>query len=84
MARLGIIGGSGLYQIEGITNIKKVHVETPFGDPSDAFIIGNFAGREVVFLPRHALSLKRTSPWTVLPHQAYFEACPCLRHGSCR
>jgi len=54
MSRIGIIGGSGLYQIDGIKNIKKVHVETPFGDPSDAFILGEFAGREVVFLPRHA------------------------------
>ncbi|RQW00332.1 S-methyl-5'-thioadenosine phosphorylase [candidate division KSB1 bacterium] len=54
MSRIGIIGGSGLYQIEGLTNIKTIHVTTPFGDPSDAYIIGKLEGREVVFLPRHA------------------------------
>ncbi len=54
MSRIGIIGGSGLYQIEGIENVKEVHVDTPFGDPSDAFILGDFEGRQVVFLPRHA------------------------------
>lgn len=54
MARIGIIGGSGLYRMDGFTNIKEVLIETPFGEPSDAFIIGKFQGREVVFLPRHA------------------------------
>ncbi|MBN1559107.1 S-methyl-5'-thioadenosine phosphorylase [candidate division KSB1 bacterium] len=54
MSRIGIIGGSGLYQIEGIKNIKTVYVETPFGPPSDAYITGTLAGCDVVFLPRHA------------------------------
>jgi 5'-methylthioadenosine phosphorylase len=53
MARIGIIGGSGLYQIEGLTNVKSVRIDTPFGDPSDEYITGALAGREVVFLPRH-------------------------------
>ena len=52
--RIGIIGGSGLYSIEGFTRQKWVNVKTPFGDPSDAFLTGELAGREVVFLPRHA------------------------------
>lgn len=52
--RIGIIGGSGLYHIEGFTNQKWVKVKTPFGDPSDKFLTGQLAGREVVFLPRHA------------------------------
>lgn len=52
--RIGIIGGSGLYHIEGFTNQKWVKVKTPFGDPSDEFLTGTLAGREVVFLPRHA------------------------------
>jgi 5'-methylthioadenosine phosphorylase len=51
--KIGIIGGSGLYHIEGFTNQKWVKVKTPFGAPSDEFLTGTLAGREVVFLPRH-------------------------------
>jgi len=52
--RIGIIGGSGLYHIEGFTRQKWVNVKTLFGAPSDEFLTGELAGREVVFLPRHA------------------------------
>ena len=52
--RIGIIGGSGLYHIEGFTQQKWVRLKTPFGSPSDAFLTGKLAGREVVFLPRHS------------------------------
>jgi len=52
--RIGIIGGSGLYNIEGFTNQKWVKVKTPFGNPSDELLTGKLAGRDVVFLPRHA------------------------------
>ncbi len=51
--RIGIIGGSGLYHIEGFTRQKWVTVKTPFGSPSDSFLTGELSGREVVFLPRH-------------------------------
>jgi 5'-methylthioadenosine phosphorylase len=51
--RIGIIGGSGLYSIEGFTGQKWVTVKTPFGAPSDQLLTGRLAGREVVFLPRH-------------------------------
>ena len=51
--RIGIIGGTGLYGIEGFTNQKWVKVKTPFGPPSDDMLTGKLAGREVVFLPRH-------------------------------
>jgi 5'-methylthioadenosine phosphorylase len=51
--RIGIIGGSGLYHIEGFTNQKWVKVSTPFGAPSDDYLTGELNGREVVFLPRH-------------------------------
>jgi 5'-methylthioadenosine phosphorylase len=51
--RIGIIGGTGLYNIEGFTNQKWVKVKTPFGKPSDDLLTGKIAGREVVFLPRH-------------------------------
>ena len=52
--RIGIIGGSGLYHIEGFTGQRWVKVKTPFGAPSDELLTGRLAGREVVFLPRHA------------------------------
>ena len=53
MPKIGIIGGSGLYEIEGIKNVKKITVDTPFGSPSDEYILGELEGQEVVFLPRH-------------------------------
>jgi len=52
--RIGIIGGSGLYQIDGFTRQKWVSIKTPFGPPSDQFLTGSLGGRDVVFLPRHA------------------------------
>lgn len=51
--RIGIIGGSGLYDIDGIANVESVEVDTPFGKPSDRFTVGTLDGKEVVFLPRH-------------------------------
>jgi len=51
--RIGIIGGSGLYHIEGFANQKWVKVNTPFGPPSDQLLTGTLVGRQVVFLPRH-------------------------------
>jgi len=51
--RIGIIGGSGLYHIEGFTRQKWVKVKTPFGPPSDDLLTGKLAEREMVFLPRH-------------------------------
>lgn len=61
MGRIGIIGGSGLYKIEGIKDVKELTVKTPFGDPSDKFVIGNLEGKEIVFLPRHGVG-HRISP----------------------
>jgi len=52
-SKIGIIGGSGLYNMPGFTEKSEVRLETPFGDPSDAYIVGKLAGREVAFLPRH-------------------------------
>lgn len=54
MSRIGIIGGSGLYNIEGFSKQKWVEIRTPFGSPSDALLTGELGGREIVFLPRHA------------------------------
>ncbi|MDB4703294.1 S-methyl-5'-thioadenosine phosphorylase [bacterium] len=53
MDKIGIIGGSGLYEIEGFTTQEWAPVETPFGAPSDEFLTGQLSGRDVVFLPRH-------------------------------
>jgi 5'-methylthioadenosine phosphorylase len=52
-AKIGIIGGSGIYELEGLSDVKEIKVKTPFGDPSDAVITGDFGGRKVAFLPRH-------------------------------
>ena len=51
--KLGIIGGSGLYDMEGLTDIAEVKPKTPFGDPSDAIVVGALNGQRVAFLPRH-------------------------------
>ncbi len=51
--KIGIIGGSGLYDIEGLTDVEEISLETPFGKPSDNYIHGKLAGKDVYFLPRH-------------------------------
>src|SRR5499427_1066095 len=51
--RIGIIGGSGLYQMDGLTNVEEVAVETPFGKPSDLYRVGMLEGKRVAFLARH-------------------------------
>ena len=53
-AEIGIIGGSGLYNMPGFTDVREVKLDTPFGDPSDSYILGTLEGRKVAFLPRHA------------------------------
>ena len=50
---IGILGGTGLYEIEGITDIRELRLETPFGPPSDAFFLGTLEGKRVAFLSRH-------------------------------
>jgi len=52
-ALLGVIGGCGLYDIETLQDVKEVRLSTPFGDPSDAYILGTLEGMRVAFLPRH-------------------------------
>ncbi|HEY7556734.1 MAG TPA: S-methyl-5'-thioadenosine phosphorylase [Candidatus Binatia bacterium] len=70
MARqiFGVIGGSGLYQIDGLKSIREVKVKTPFGDPSDKVVIGKLGDAELVFLPRHG----RGHRW--LPTELNFRA----------
>ena len=74
--RIGIIGGSGVYQLEGIDYFDEVKVETPYGSPSDLFRLGRFAGRELAFLPRHGRT-HRLNP-THVPYAANLYAMKTL------
>ena len=65
---IGIIGGSGLYQMEGLTVTEERSVETPFGKPSDTVFLGNLDGHSVAFLPRHGRGHR------ILPHEINFRA----------
>lgn len=65
---IGVIGGSGLYEIEGLSNVEEIQVDTPFGPPSDAIISGDFEGRRVCFLARHARGHR------ILPHELNHQA----------
>ena len=75
-ARIGIIGGSGLYQMAELTDVEEVSVETPFGPPSDAFVIGTLAGERVAFLPRHGRGHRYTP--TEVPFRANIYAMKLL------
>jgi 5'-methylthioadenosine phosphorylase len=67
-AEIGIIGGSGLYAMPGLTNPHQIEVSTPFGDPSDVFVAGELEGRKVVFLARHGRGHR------ILPSELNFRA----------
>src|SRR5215204_2759483 len=74
--KIGIIGGSGLYQMPELTDVTEVEVDTPFGKPSDAFIIGTLEGERFAFLPRHGRGHKLTP--TELPFRANIYAMKLL------
>ncbi|MBI5506298.1 MAG: S-methyl-5'-thioadenosine phosphorylase [Deltaproteobacteria bacterium] len=65
---LGVIGGSGLYSMDGLVGATRVRVETPFGEPSDAYVVGTVGGRRVAFLPRHGAGHR------ILPSELNFRA----------
>jgi len=67
-ADIGIIGGTGLYQMDGFTDVREVAVETPFGPPSDSLLVGSLEDRRVAFLPRHGRGHR------ILPHELNFRA----------
>ena len=67
-ASIGVIGGSGLYALDGLEEVEEVRVETPFGDPSDALVTGRLNGHRLVFLPRHGRNHH------LLPHEIPFLA----------
>ena len=75
-AKIGIIGGSGLYQMPELKDVEEVSVETPFGRPSDAFIVGTLEGERVAFLPRHGRGHKHLP--TELPFRANIYAMKLL------
>jgi len=75
-AKIGVIGGSGLYQMEGMTDVEEVNVSTPFGNPSDVITIGKVEGVSMAFLPRHGRG-HRLSP-TEVPARANIWALKSL------
>ncbi len=75
-AKVGIIGGTGLYELEGLTDTREVRIKTPFGDPSDAIILGTLNGVKLAFLPRHGRG-HYISP-TELPSKANIYALKSL------
>ena len=75
-AKIGIIGGSGLYQMPELTEVEEVSVETPFGKPSDAFVVGTLEGQRVAFLARHGSGHKLLP--TELPFRANIYAMKLL------
>ncbi|HEX6046112.1 MAG TPA: S-methyl-5'-thioadenosine phosphorylase, partial [Pyrinomonadaceae bacterium] len=74
--KVGIIGGSGLYQMPELTDIDEVPVPTPFGHPSDKFIIGTLENQRVAFLPRHGVGHRLTP--TEVPFRANIYAMKLL------
>jgi 5'-methylthioadenosine phosphorylase len=75
-AKIAVIGGTGLYEIEGLTDIQEVSLETPFGPPSDTIVTGSLSGVRVAFLPRHGRG-HRIMP-TEIPSRANIYALKSL------
>ena len=75
-AKIGVIGGTGLYDIEGVTDLKEVDINTPFGKPSDRIGVGKLGGVGIAFLPRHGKG-HRISP-TEVPSRANIYALKSL------
>jgi len=75
-AKIGIIGGSGLYQMPELRDIEEIRIDTPFGSPSDAFMVGTLDDERVAFLPRHARGHRFTP--TELPFRANIYAMKLL------
>ncbi|MCK5514400.1 MAG: S-methyl-5'-thioadenosine phosphorylase, partial [Deltaproteobacteria bacterium] len=67
-AKIGIIGGTGLYEMEGLTKTELITVHTPFGKPSDRYLLGELDGIKIAFLPRHGIGHR------IPPHELNFRA----------
>ena len=74
--KLAVIGGSGVYDIEALTDIEERHISTPFGDPSDTIVIGTLSGKRIAFLPRHGRGHRLTP--TEVPYRANIWALKSL------
>ena len=66
--KIGVIGGTGLYQMEGLKKTESINIKTPFGNPSDSYLVGELNGISVAFLPRHGIGHR------ILPHELNFRA----------
>ena len=66
---VGVIGGSGLYEMEGLENVEEKRIDTPFGSPSDAYVTGTLDGVKMAFLPRHGRGHRCLAVRTQLPRQ---------------
>lgn len=75
-AMIGVIGGSGLYAMEGLSDVKEVKIETPFGDPSDVITLGTYGGKRIAFLPRHGRGHRHTP--SEVPYRANIYALKAL------
>jgi 5'-methylthioadenosine phosphorylase len=73
---LAVIGGSGVYDIEALTDIEERHISTPFGDPSDSIVIGTLSGKRIAFLPRHGRGHRLTP--SEVPYRANIWALKSL------
>ena len=74
MRTLGLLGGSGLYELEGLEQIEELRVTTPFGSPSDVLVSGMLGGTRLIFLPRHGRGHR------IPPHRINYRAKRYHRH----
>jgi len=74
--KLAVIGGSGVYDMEALTDPQEMHISTPFGEPSDAIMVGRLAGHRIAFLPRHGRGHRLTP--TEVPYRANIWALKSL------
>jgi 5'-methylthioadenosine phosphorylase len=74
--KLAVVGGSGVYDMEALTDVEERHIATPFGDPSDSIVIGTLSGKRIAFLPRHGRGHRLTP--TEVPYRANIWALKSL------
>jgi len=75
---LAVIGGSGLYDMSGLSDVESIHIDTPFGNPSDDILLGTLHDRRVAFLPRHGRG------HTLTPSEVPYRATQDVGREVCR